>query len=341
MSESERISLSYQAVERKGVRPALSRALTFLVFEGHGTRVGLELSLCVIGYTVASLAVPWNTLGVPLKWATLISWFGCCFLVILLDQLLLCRSVYTFRRAYLFQLAGAFEKALSTLEEIGPESRTFIPLPASRYHLQRAEVLSHAERFGEAERELHLAELAGAQGEELHIARSRHYRLKGDLAAATEELAAAKAVFGVSAPLRLEEGLLELGRRKDLWAAKRIFQEVMEMPDSPHFAGESTHHLAKAYWNATRLWTGEAEEGLDGISRAIDRLRSAILYVDTLRPVLSQLLLERSHYFATHKEPSAAVLDLKVAMAFCTYPLLASRGETIREELLWRHAVTV
>src|SRR5690606_33392032 len=111
--DSERISLSYRAVEEKAGRSGLLRFLTYLVFQGHGTRVGLELSTCVIGYTLLSLAVPWESLGIPLRWSTLISWFGCCFAVLLFDQLFLCRSVFTFRRVYLLALSGLYEESLA------------------------------------------------------------------------------------------------------------------------------------------------------------------------------------------------------------------------------------
>lgn len=339
--DSQELSLPYHLNAQKSEASALTRFLTHLVFQAHGMRIGLELSLCVLSYTIVSLAIPWQSLGVPMKWSTLISWFGCCFVIILLDQLLLCRSVYTFRRSYLLAVNGAYEKALELLELIGPSSSAFIKLPNALYHLHRAEVFVHSSEFDKAEEELQLAEYAGIAPEILYIMRSRFYRAQGELETAAEELEAGTVHIGPTSLIKLEQGVLELERGSERWKAKQAFEEVLGMSDEPHFSGESCHVLAKAYLSACQLRTGEAEEGLEGISKAIDRLRSAVMYVDTLRPVLTDLMLSRSHYLATHREPGAAALDLKIALAYCSHPRFTKRGEEIREELQWRHQYMV
>ena len=66
-----------------------------------------------------------------------------------------------------------------------------------------------------------------------------------------------------------------------------------------------------------------------------------MLYVDTLRPILAFLMLERAYYLATHKEPRAAIVDMKLALTYCTFPPFITRGEDIREELAWRHELIV
>ncbi len=339
--ESRELPLPYHLGQQKSEASGLMRFLTHLVFEAHGMRVGLELSLCVISYTIVSLAIPWQAMGVPMKWSTLISWFGCCFIIILFDQLFLCRSVYTFRRSYLLAVNGAYEKALELLELIGPTSSAFIKLPKSLYHLHRAEVFMHSSEFQIADQELQLAEHAGIAPEILYIMRSRYYRAQAELETAAEELQAGEAHVGATPLLRLEQGVLELERGTDRWKAKRAFEEVLELPDFPHFCGESCHVLARAYLSACQLKTGRAEEGLEGITKAIDRLRSAVMYVDTLRPVLADLMLTRSLYLATHREPGAAAIDLKIALAYCSFPRFAKRGDEIREELQWRHQLIV
>ena len=339
--ESERISLPFQALGHRRPVSALPKFLTYLVFEGHGLRVGLELSSCVIAYTIVSLSVPWQALGIPLKWSTLISWFGCCFLIILFDQAVLCRSVYIFRKSYLLGLSGAYERAIMLLEKIGPASNRLIKLPLGIYHLQRAELFICSESFPQAETELTFAELAGASPEQIHIARSKFYRAKGNFLTASAELQAAEVRCGQTPALLLEQGVLLLEQRSDNWTAKQIFRKVMELPEAPMIAGESSYELGKAFWNVTRLSTGEAEDGLEDLYRSVDRLRSSVPYVDTLRPVLAQILLERAHYFATHREPTGAMIDLKVALTLCTYPTLMRRAEQVKEELRYRHNLSL
>ncbi len=338
---SERLSLPYQAERFSTERSSFLHFLTYLVFEGHGLRVGLELSFCVVSYLVTSTLVPWQAWGVPLKWSTLISWFGCCFAIVLFDQIVLCHSVHTLRRAYLLSLAGAYEKALVLLEKIGPRGSAWIRMPQPLYHLHRAEMLTNAESFRQAESELQLAQLADVNHEQLALAKSRYQRMRFNFDEAKRELNHAIVLAGETPVLLMETALVLLEEGEDLWKAKSLFRKIMDMPDEPHFLGESTHQLAKAYWNVTRLRTGEAEEGLEELGRSVSRLRSAIVYVDTLRPVLAQILLERAHYYATHREPSAAVMDFRLALLLCSYPNLRSRAEKIKSELEYRYQVVL
>ena len=339
--EIEPVSLHYQGIATQEKRSSLALFLTYLVFEAHGLRIGLELSLCVITYTFVNIMVPWVDLGIPLKWSTLISWFGSCFTIIALDQFLLCRSVYTYRKSYLLGLAGAYEKALQQLERIGPQSSTLIRLPISLYHFHRAEVFTQSEDFQKAEAELILAELGQARPEQLRIKRSRYFRAKGDFLQAKVELDTAIELLGQTSILLLEQGWLELDERRDMWAAKRLFKRVLALPDAPHFAGDTCHCLAKALLSIAMLSTGEAEDGIEQLTKAIERFRGAVIYVDTLRPVLARLLLERALYFSTHKEPTNAVVDLKIGLSLCSYGTLNRLGDKIKLELLDRHSVRV
>lgn len=338
--DSEPVGVPLQSVQsRAQQRSSLSTFLTYLVYEAHGMRIGLELSLCVICYTFVTVIVPWQALGVPLKWSTLLSWFGCCFAVILFDQLMLCRSAHTFRKAYLLGLCGSYKEALELLEKIGPQCRDLVHLPPSLYHLQRADIFTQSEDYEKAEAELHLAEFAGAPAMQLAVKRVRLLRAQGKADQAEHSLAAARSSLGDSPTLLLEEGLAMLEAREDLWAAKRVFDEVVKRPEAPHFAGETCHSLARAYRSITMLWTGEAEDGLTELSKYIERLRSAIIYVDALRPVLARLLLERGYYYSTHKQPTSAVIDYKLGSSLCRYAPLAALGEQIKEELFDRYEI--
>lgn len=340
IEDAEKISVPGEAVppEQYHLSPLIS-FLSYLVFEGHGVRVGLELSLCVISYTAASAFVPWQSFGVSPRWSSLVSWFGCCLLVLLFDQLLLCRSAHALRRSYLLNLGGAYGEALQMLEQIGPRSRALIKLPLAVYHLHRAEVLAQAKEFNKAEWELVLAEQLAVKSERIAIMRSQVLRLRGEYGAAEQELDAAVTLFGSTPVLRFEQALLSFDKAENPWEAKRAFQQVMDLPEVPHFIGDTTYQLARAYFHACRLKTGEAEEGLEELSWSIERLRSAVFYVDTLRPVLAQLILERAAYLVSHKEPAQAAVDVRTALIFCCYPSLLKKAEQIRDELSWRYKI--
>ena len=130
-----------------------------------------------------------------------------------------------------------------------------------------------------------------------------------------------------------------LEERSDLRAARKLFDRVRRMPPELHPSGDNTRDLAEGYYAACQLWTGEAEEGLQRISHGIERLRGLVRRIDTLRPVLARLCAERSYYFATHREPHGALLDIRIASALCASPQLRGRYEAIREELEWRHQI--
>ena len=339
-SETERLPFRCPSVTGPHSRGALSDFLTYLAFEGHAIRIGLEVSASVLLFQCFMVFMPWNSIGITPEWQAIWSWFTSCFLVIVLDQLVLFRAVYTFRKAYQLCLAGAYEAALSMLEKIAPERGALVRCPPAMFHLLRADILIQSETFRSAELELELAKAAGASGERLAIARGRLHigeAAESGYARAHEELQSAKAQFGESAVLCLEESLLRIEEHKDLWEAKRVLKRVAEMPDELHFAGDVTSQLAKASLQAARLWTGEAEEGLEELNMAIERLRSLASYADALRLELTTLQVERSLYLATHKEPELACFDLRMGLTLCNTPRMRKKAEKIEEELSWRY----
>ena len=324
-------------------KASVSILLSRLAFDWPGLRIGLELSLLVTfhalfyHFALLSGAIDKTNHVVPL-----LLWFATCVLALFFDQFVLCRPVFIFRRAYHLALSGSWDEALHLLSTISPESPALIHCPPAMYHLRRAEILIEAGMYRTAERELQLAEGCGTSQDRLSVLRSRLIRFETEngLSRAQEELKSAVTRSGETALLCLEEGLLLLEARKDLWSAKRILKRASEMPEEIHLSGERTSLLARAACAATRLWTGEAEEGLVELTMAINRLLPMAGSLDTIRPILAFLLLERSHYLATHKEPDAAAKDLRVGLTLCSYPSLTKKAELIREELSWRHGLT-
>lgn len=327
---------------------ALSELLTYLAFEGHGLRIGLELGSCIVLFAVIENLLHWlqpSPAGSPaMTIHGLVAWFSSCSLVVAFDQFFLCRPVYIYRNAYQLALRGEYERALRLLEFIAPERQLLVRCPATIFHLMRADIYTSSETFAAAENEILRAEKLGAKPDQVAVAKSRLYSALSSTESYTlaiAELDKAEQQHGPSALLAVEKGLLHLESRQDLWMAKRTLKQAGEMEDQPHFSGDYTSNIARAGLEATKLWTGEAEEGLVGLTDCIDRLRSLALHVDTLRPLLSWLLLERSHYLATHSEPEAACLDLRMSMAICKSPRTEKRAVKIREELEWRYQIIV
>jgi hypothetical protein len=340
----DELALPFAGVRKSPSSSLLSDFCTYLAFEAHAIRIGLELSCCVILFEMLNFFLLREAPGAAADWKALWSWFISCSIVLLIDQLVLCRPVYTFRKVYQLSLAGAYEPALQLLERIAPERRALVRCPKPLFHLLRAEILAQSETYRSAERELMLAEQAGASGERIRITRSRLLLLENAenaYANAHEEIRSARECYGDTAGLCLEDALLLLEEHRDLWEAKRILKRVCEMPDERHVTGEMTSQLAKAGLDAVRLWTGEAEEGLDGLNISIEYLRGTSLSVDTLRPFVALLHLERSLYLATHKEPELACFDLRMGLALCKHPNLRKKAEKIQDELAWRHPMTV
>ena len=331
-------SQEYTADYPQQIHPSdLSLFLGFLTFEGHSIRYCLELGLAFLVAVFFAATVPWELLGVHTQWISPSAWSASFIVVFAFDQLLLCRSARLYKNTYRLTLGGAFDKALKLLDTIAPDGKTLIPCPKSFYHLRRADIFTEAEKFQEAEAELDSAQRAGAKKEEILLTKIRLYRLKGDYELAQGHLEVAKNIMGSSSALVLEEGMLQYCRRETLWEAKRTFQKAMELPDLEHFSGESTRFLAEVYLYATFLWTGRAEEGLEGLGYNLGFVKTASSYLDSLRPIASFLYLERSHYYSTHREPRLAELDLEVALSLCSYPAHLRKAKLIKQELADRH----
>lgn len=318
---------------------ALGKFLSHLVFENQSLKIGIALLFCIFSHSLITLSIPWQSFGIEAENASVFVWFSCCILVLLVDQLYLNKSAYILRRAYLSTLSGEFETALELYESIGPLSSATVKLPNDIYHLHRAELLTASKDLFHAEQELQLAEELGSEVNELTVATSRFWLAKKDTEKAALTLENALEVHGQKPAILLEQARQLIDQKKDLWDAKSILSEVLALPNEPHFSGENCHQLAVAYISVCKLWSGQAEVAIVQLGDSISRIQSQTGYVDTLRPILAELLSHRAHYYATHKSPEQGVLDLQVAISLCSYPALLSKIELTKEELEWRHGV--
>ena len=337
MQDSEHLDIALPIKEEERSLRDWRGFLTHLVFQAHGMRLGIELMLCFGCYFALKAVIPWGALETADPLPNLITWMISCTALVVFDQMFLCRSIHVLRHALRLEIAGAFDRALTTLEQVSPESSSFIPCPKPLYHYYRAQMLTNAERFEIAEFELAEAAAEGLSTEQFFIARSKLHRKKGDFEQARFELEEAQIALGKTSLIKLEEAMVILEERENFPAARKAFREVLEFDDVPHPSGETTQTLARAFYEVSQLRTGHAEEGIEGLGLAINQLLPLSRYVETLRPIVAVLLAERSYYLATHREPKKAIVDLAAANKLCGYPSLQKRLEDVREELKWRY----
>ena len=340
--ETEQRPLSYQEVMPSVAPPrtsAFSHFLTYLAFEGPALRIGIEITLCVVFYIFAAALVPWKLLGVPAHWHALLSWFSACAAVAMIDQLLICRSLNRYRRARELDLLGQYDEALEVLEEISPRSNSLIRCPRPLYHLNRAQMLIHAEHYEAAERELELAERLGISLEQVLLTKSRMWRIRGEYGNARCELEAARQLLGERMRFEIEDAILQYEEGCDNWNARNCFQEILNREEEVYPNAGQYMPVVQGYWAASLLRTGRAEEGLSCLSAALERLRTATFYRPNLKPILAALRLERAFYLATHGEPKIALQDLSSALETCSYPHLLRRAEQVKDELRDRQAI--
>lgn len=319
----------------------IEQLLGYIVFEGHSLRIGLELTACVLGYLAMQSLVPWEVIGMDAQWASVYSWFVCCLVVVIIDLGLLCRNAHVFRRAYLLGLHKDFAKAAELIEGIGPNSNRWVRLPRSLYHLYRAEL---AARSGDSMRlgaELELAQEHGIARDRLLLQKLQILRAIGEVQSCNQLIEEIGEELGESSELLVEKVRTIVSQRGSWSEAKKLARRAKKLKDQAHCCGETSHRLASAYEAVAMLWSGEAEEGLEQLSIEIEQLRRSMLYVDTLRPIFSQLLLERSLYLATHKEPTPAVYDYTLSSALCSQMEFAELSSRIRQELEDRYSITL
>ncbi len=326
-------------LESNEANMAFRSFLSYIVFQAEHIRIGLEITFCIFLYYTFRFAFPWDTLNMPSDWVPLGSWFIACGLLVVCDQVILCKPLRLLRKSRYLDIDGAYDHALSYLEKIGPAAQSLIPFPKKRYHLERVRILTHAERFQDAEEELSQAHGAGLTDAEFHLARSLIYKAKHEVDAALSELQAVQQLWTNNPIVVAEQGLIELYERKDYRAAKAAFKRVVAMPNVHYLEGGSFAQIVTGYLHVTRLWTGEAEEALNDLSQIIAELRVVAQYNREYRPFLAALLLERAYYFATHREPNGALRDMRIARGLCAYPPIKRRLGEINDELSWRFSI--
>ena len=333
-SSDECVSSICLSGQREAKEAPLIRLVHYLVFEAPAVRLGLELTLSTVLYIVLSLAFPWQLLEVSAKWASLYSWFIACSSVLLVDQSVLCRSSFILREAFLLSLQGQKEKATMLLESIAPASGRSLPLPASVYHLSQATFLMHAGEHRAAGSALMLARQTGLPDIKFYIAREQLKRSGTVIQGNRPEKKLEKAP-----QLLLEKAVSRIEGRTDWWESSEDLKQVLKLGNEAHPCGETTHCLAAAYLAVCDLWRGRAEEGLVSLGRSIAVMKSSAYYVERLRPVIANLLLERAYYFATHRDSNGAVLDYNQALALARVSSITSVAVRLREELTDRFGI--
>jgi hypothetical protein len=322
--------------KKDNYREKLSKFLSYIVFQAEHIRIGLEITLCVLLYLFLQSAFPWSFFNVSSEWSTLFSWIAACGLLVYFDQSILCRPVYSLKKARSSDLAGKYDDALGELEKIAPHGSSLIAIPQNTYHLERARILTHATRFDAVEEELTSAKAAGIRDVDYHLARVEYLKASNNIDEALSELQNAWNLIGENPSVMAEEALLILEYKKDYRQAKSLLKKALGSFTFTTYQNDLSGLIYAGYYEVTRLWTGEAEEGIEGLSIVIDQLNSISTYNPEYRSYLASLLVERAYYLVTHQEPDQAVHDTKRANYLCAYPRIIKRTDEIKEELLGR-----
>ncbi len=296
--------------------------LSYLAFEGFVLRIGLEISLTVILHTVLFQI---TKSFMPLAQAAMISWLISCVAVMLLDKLFLSKPAEIYRKAYLCYLSGGFDKSLELLSTIGPESDNLIKLSNNSYYLRKGELLTKSGDFKAAKQAFN--SVNDTSLEKLAVLKYRFFLEKGEEDKAEQHLNESLEKIGKLPSLINEKGR-KLLRDKKYWEAKKCFKESVELASSGF-----NYATAIAYLGLCNLKTGHAEQGLEILEGIIPEIQSEMSFTDSIKPVLAEVLCYRSHYYATHRLPNKAMLDLKYANSICNFPYLAKITKEIKEEL--------
>ncbi len=339
--KSEHLRARYPTPTEGVNKNVLSSVLSYLVFQAEHVRIGLEISACVLVSFLFQITLPWTFFGVPMEWTSFASWICGCMMMVLCDRSLFQRPITVFRKARLLDIEGAYDQALRELESIGPRSSSLVSFPLTRYHLERTRFLTHARRFEDAAIELELAKDAGLGKADYHLSRFLLLKEQENVDSALAELAEARAVYGENAVFLGEEALLLIEEKKDYRAARSLLKKALASLKFTNKDASVLHLIITGYLEIARLWTGEAEEALEGLTETIYQAKSLMLSNRDLRPYVSFLLLERAYYYVTHKAPDEAMSDLTLANRLCAYPRIQRRAKEIVEELNWRFNIVL
>jgi len=306
----------------------LKTLLGNIVFKFQGLRIGLELSACLVIYHFFVLISV--GLGAPEEGFHLFTWFASCILVAIFDHLFIAAPVGKMKKTYSLENKSKYKEALTLLDSI---MSGFIPCPADLYTERKLDILISAGQYEQANQLLK---------ESVDLKDLTITRLKAKILAATD-IEKAIDILGEtnSGVLQLEKAFLIKKKDSKKHQIKNAFMEVIKSPAELHPTGESTHTLAFAYLQASRLWTGHAEEAFPALVDAIAKIRTSSVYMPALRPYLAELYAEKSYYLATHREPNKAMSDLAIAKTLSKHNGLKDKIATIEEELSCRYGIEV
>jgi len=313
-----------------GPRKILSDLLSFLTFEAHGMRLGLELTSCFILFEI--LAALFVHPQHPAAQTQLVAvWLlACCFFAVV-DRLLFVPPLRALDDAVRLAVAQRVESALQAFEELNPSLGRLIHFPRDRFHLQRARFMADAGLFDAARDELRYSSyVRRAERIELEL---EMLRGAGEFDAALAILSATSeptpAVLLEKALVRFEQAYSSKGfgvDRAAITEASKLFEQ----------AGEKAPQLkmfTELYREACRLWLGHAEEAFDALLRGLRSLPFAPFAQNNFSRHLGRLYLSRSYYALTHRELELGRSDFRLGSVLLPPSQLKQLRRKIREEL--------
>jgi len=119
---SGRLSRPNQKVKSSGPGQLFCAFFGYLAFQGHGVRIGLEITASLFMFIAITESIPSSGQASSVHWVTLASWFAACGIVAAADWFVFSHPRHTYRTSLRLGLCGSYDKALALLDTIGPQS---------------------------------------------------------------------------------------------------------------------------------------------------------------------------------------------------------------------------
>ncbi len=330
-------------MEDKNNQSSISEFFGYLALEGHGVRLGLELTFCIFLFNF--LSIIFKGLGGPGQNWEIAAWFAAWISTGIIDYFFFGTASRIYRETFKLQREGEAEQAENLLKSLAPESGAAITCPQSLYYRRLSEIRITGEKFRAAEEAIDCLKIQKENTQLVNLLTSRLIEAQDGPEKALEFLNSNNSDNEEEASsstdlTKFEEAVLMLKSGANRWETRAKFDEILETENYIHPSGSSAHSLASAYREVCRLWTGHAEDAIEELGMHIAIIQRGAIGEPYLREHLANLYVERAYYLTTHSEPWKAKLDTAIAKALSSSRYVLERLEACEEEMLWRYEIS-
>ncbi len=330
-------------MENKNNKNSISEFFGYLALEGHGVRLGLELTFCIFLFNFLSIIFK-GIGGAEQNWE-IAAWFAAWISTGIIDYFFFGTASRIYQATFKLQREGHTEQAENLLKSIAPDSGSSIACPQALYYRRLSEIRITGEKFRAAEEAIDCLKLQKENSQLVNLLTSRLIEAQDGPEKALEFISSNNSEDGEDTSsssdlTKFEEAVLMLKSGANRWETRAKFDEILETENYIHPSGSSAHSLASAYREICRLWTGHAEDAIEELGMHIAILQRGAIGEPYLREHLANLYVERAYYLTTHSEPWKAKQDTAIAKALSSSRYVSERLEACEEEMLWRYEIS-